>query len=857
VKHHAKASSAGSTTRQANDLGRIFRGAALIRGASSDADGSGAPSGGRLGRAVVVSALALVSLALFASQALAASAPSVDDTYATDVITKEGKLHAEVNPNEAATTYQFQYVDQAHYQPLALNPYAEGEVTPASPQSIGSGTEDVKVSREIEGLIPGTTYHYRVVAINSEGTTNGPDRAIRTFLPFSADSECANQGVRYGAATSLPDCRGYEMVSPVDKNNGDIKVLASGELSYPSSVIQSTPEGEKLAYNSYRAFGDALSNPMSSQYIAQRTGEGWQTHSINPPKTENFFFGAQFYQEYEAFSEDLCHAWIVPYSDPPLAPGALEGYADLYRHNDRLCGPENFEAMVTFTSPPPQGINARAFRGASADGSHAIFVSNVKLSPQGTEGTTQLYESTSPGAAPQLVCILPNGTPQTQSCSAGSSEGTDRRDSLTGAISEDGERVFWNDRIAFGAQGRLYVRIGGTETLDVSKAGEEAAGTTESFFWGASPDGSRAIYTTGSLGSEGASLFAFELEGEETEPIAEGVRGLVGMSKDARRIYFVSNKDLGGAAIEGEPNLYFYDADAGGGTTTFITTLDEADTCTQLSCEGPISTTRHEHTGRVTPDGLHVAFTSFAPLTGYDNRDITSGRRGEEAYVYDAETEELSCASCNPSGARDHQLEDTGEGGQFTLGILPGYETNLYATRSLSDDGNRLYFESISSLTPRDTNGTVDVYEWEAVGAGSCDEADPTFAPSANGCINLISSGKSTLNSEFVDASANGDDVFINTLSSFLPQDIGLRDIYDARVGGGFPISTKVAACEGEACQNAPEAPNDPTPGSSSYNGPGNVTEQPAASKKHKKKHHKRRHAHKRHRANNNRRASR
>jgi hypothetical protein len=865
VRRHAKASSAGSTKRQANGLGRFFRGAIATRGGSSDADGSGAPATGHPRKTLVAGALALVLLLLPASEALAASPPSVDDTYATDVITKEGKLHAEVNPNEAATTYQFQYVDQAHYQPLALNPYAEGEVAPALPQSIGAGTEDVKVSREIEGLASGTTYHYRVVATNSEGTTKGPDRTIRTFRPFSADSECANQGLRYGAAVDLPDCRAYEMVSPVEKGGGDIRALESAELSYPQSVIQATPEGEKLAYNSWRAFGDAQSNPSSSQYIAQRTGEGWQTHSINPPRTgEGFFFGAQLYPEYEGFSEDLCRGWMVPYSEPQLAPGGLAGYKNLYRYTDSLCGPESFETLIPLAAPPAaayKNIHSFLLQGISADGSHAILSSQAPLSPQGTVGATQLYESTSPGTALQLVCILPDGTPWTQGCRAGSGEGGVRRSSLVGAISDDGERIFWGDGSGgFTGDGKLYVRVGGTQTFNVSKGGEEATGiTNKSFFWGASPDGSRAIYTTGPLNATPpnptAGLFAFELEGEETEPIAEDVKGVVGMSKDATKIYFVSEKELVGGAIEGEPNLYFYDADVGGGTTTFIGTLDFEDT--NESIGSPVNTSPFQRSARVTPDGMHVAFTSFAPLTGYDNRDLSNGAPGREAYVYNAETEELVCASCNPSGARDLQIDPHAEGGQSFAPMIPGFETNLYATRAFSEDGSRLYFTTIAALTPRDTNGRTDVYEWEEAGRGTCTESDPSFAPSSDGCISLISSGKSTINSEFVDASADGNDVFINTLSSLLPQDIGLRDIYDAKVEGGFPLSTKVAACEGEACQNAPEAPTDPTPGSSSYNGPGNVSEAPATSKKHKKKHHKRRHAHKRHRANHNRRASR
>ncbi|HUC08378.1 MAG TPA: hypothetical protein VMR96_09830, partial [Solirubrobacterales bacterium] len=70
MKHHAKASSAGSTQRQASGLGRIFRGASATRGASSDADGSGASSR-KLGLATI--ALAACFLLIPVAQAAAAN----------------------------------------------------------------------------------------------------------------------------------------------------------------------------------------------------------------------------------------------------------------------------------------------------------------------------------------------------------------------------------------------------------------------------------------------------------------------------------------------------------------------------------------------------------------------------------------------------------------------------------------------------------------------------------------------------------------------------------------------------------------------------------------------------------------
>ena len=79
-------------------------------------------------------------------------------------------LNASVNPNESEATYQFEYGTTTAY----------GSLAPATPETIGSGTSSVEVSNEIEGLVPETTYHYRVVATNAEGTTEGPDRTFTT-----------------------------------------------------------------------------------------------------------------------------------------------------------------------------------------------------------------------------------------------------------------------------------------------------------------------------------------------------------------------------------------------------------------------------------------------------------------------------------------------------------------------------------------------------------------------------------------------------------------------------------------------------------------------------------------------------
>ncbi len=749
-------------------------------------------------------------------ETLQSAGPRLLDSWAEDVLLTEATLKAEIDPEGGATTYRFEYGTSAAY----------GSET--EELAVGSDSSVHTVIRFLEGLTPGTEYHYRVVATSAAGENVGPDREIRTFRPFSADTDCPNQANRYGAGASLPDCRAYELVSPLDKNGGDIEVLRSADSNWPARGTKSTPSGDKLTYSAYRAFAGALSVPWSSQYIAQRLPDsGWQTHAINPPQIKPLVFGAEaINMQYQAFTDDLCHGWLINHGEPPLSPAGLAGIQNVYRRNDRLCGPEGFEAVAPVTAPPgPPGLN---FQGASADGSHAIFSAGKKLASEGTEGVFQLYESVAPEALPRFVCILPNEEPWNGPCGAGSGENNvsygPTRPSLTGAISEDGERIFWTTEPGFYslAEGSLYVRIGGSETVPVSQVGEEEAGTSGSWFQGAAQDGSRAVYTTdqGGGGPNNHVLFAFDVDTEATEHIANGVYGVAGISEDARQVYFVSKETLPGSgqnsegdeAVPNQPNLYLYDAD-GGGTFAFIGTLASQDAGLQ---DGPIAREPKERTSRVTPDGRYVAFTSFASLTGYDNEGGSSGFLNPLAYVYDAAKDELVCASCIPSGAR-------GEGEPFreVVGqvIIRQLENAMFPLRLLVD--GRLFFQSVNALTPRDSNGKIDVYQWEQEGVGGCAATDSTYAPGADGCISLISSGTSAFDSEFAEASANGDDVFFYTTSSLAAQDYGLRDIYDARVGGGFPLPPEAPECVGDACQGIPPAPNDPTPASAGFRGAG------------------------------------
>ena len=289
-------------------------------------------------------------------------------------------------------------------------------------------------------------------------------------------------------------------------------------------------------------------------------------------------------------------------------------------------------------------------------------------------------------------------------------------------------------------------------------------------------------------------------------------------------------------------NLYEWQQNGTEPSTTFIAKLstfaqlefnDEFDWVDQL--ERHRSAGWIESSSRLTPDGGTLLFASRLPLTGYDNANAshTCFPRAvacEELFRYHtgkAGEPSLTCVSCNPAGSAavsDALL--TGEGGGVSE------ENDPVLSRNLSEDGGRVFFQSEEALLPSDTNHTTDVYEWEADGEGSCqtDTQD-------DGCVYLISSGSSTEQSYFGDASANGDDVFFFTRQALTASDSDNNvDVYDARVDGQEPPPCNPAEeecekkteppCEtAEECKPPPsEPPAKPYPATAAFTGPGNLT---------------------------------
>jgi hypothetical protein len=99
-----------------------------------------------------------------------AQVPAVVTGSASSITSTSATLNGTVNPEGAATTYQFQFGTSTSY----------GSVTPASPASAGSGSSAIGKSAGLSGLSASTTYDYRLVATNATGTTDGGNRTFTT-----------------------------------------------------------------------------------------------------------------------------------------------------------------------------------------------------------------------------------------------------------------------------------------------------------------------------------------------------------------------------------------------------------------------------------------------------------------------------------------------------------------------------------------------------------------------------------------------------------------------------------------------------------------------------------------------------
>ena len=110
-------------------------------------------------------------------------------------------------------------------------------------------------------------------------------------------------------------------------------------------------------------------------------------------------------------------------------------------------------------------------------------------------------------------------------------------------------------------------------------------------------------------------------------------------------------------------------------------------------------------------DGQTLLFRSREKLTGYENEGVA------ELYRYSAQSETLDCVSCPPSGEATEKGPSLASFG-FPGSVAPPFEgVNAVASRNLSADGNRVFFETAEALVPGDENGRESAKTCPAIGS--------------------------------------------------------------------------------------------------------------------------------------------
>jgi choice-of-anchor A domain-containing protein len=640
---------------------------------------------------------------------------------------------------------------------------------------------------------------------------------VAASLPaVAAAGSCSNEEIRAEQGSQwLPDCRAFELVTPEVK--GDISLaLAAGD---PYGF----PDGEHVSYVSTIPIpGAGNGGPVNN--LSKRTASGWENATLSPPTGEgeavtvfSEVLGAFNVLAFTAFTGDFSAGFV----DTPFDADIEDQDRSIDAYRVSTATGASTLASRPDTGPMTEGmersmpeLSGAFIAGVSQDGSHVLFDTLSQLpvapgTPAESHSGNMLYDRTA--GHTYAVGVLPDGTIP-PSCSVELGNGTPNNLAeialSSGAISPDGSNVIFTTKSSFlgacAAPG-VYLRRNNATTVQLS------GGT----YLGRSADGSRVFTANGSTSKPASGIHVYDVPtGQETTINSEG--WLVAMSSDGSLVYYL---------IGAGPNagLYLWNngsttliPGAGSGFGDGVVTVGEQ----PLSPDWAVAT----------PDGSKLLFLDRANLT---NRDVTSapcvshnenyGLSGNtsgfpencpEAYVYDANTEAITCVSCNPSETPPLGITHLMGLEQKNAALPP------YSPGEISADGSRVFFETEDALVPQDTNGRPDVYEWES------------------GRVQLISSGQGIFGSSFSGASADGHDVFITTIDHLAPQDIeNSTQIYDARIGGGFQYRPFIPGCDSGQCQGPQTpAPAFEAPASATFVGLGNPVQAVAPSVKAKPK---------------------
>jgi len=317
--------------------------------------------------------------------------------------------------------------------------------------------------------------------------------------------------------------------------------------------------------------------------------------------------------------------------------------------------------------------------------------------------------------------------------------------------------------------------------LDASANGERVFFMTGASLTNDAPeDGHQKIYMYDTTKPAGSNLTFLTPDNEQADGTGSA-QAMLGASADGHYAFLIVNGQL----VSGQPSpptgvgIYLWHD----GTLSYVGPATDGEFQQELwtGGKGPGFLPRQ---ARVTPDGRFLLFPaeSGVGLTGYDQGVCDAGHGCRELYLYSADSGRVVCVSCNPSGAAATVAAT--DQVRFLNGAS---QTSVHQNEAITDDGSRVFFTTAEALVPEDVNGKSDAYEYDV----------------ATGTLHLLSTGTSTDDSWFMDASSNGDDAFIVTSQVLVGWDRDQAyDLYDARVNGGWSEpSPAPVPCVEEACR--------------------------------------------------------
>ena len=508
----------------------------------------------------------------------------------------------------------------------------------------------------------------------------------------------------------------------------------------PKNSTLAEAAGNGIVYQVRHAYDspETESSPDAARYASVRSPEGWELRQMDVPQAVSKSPVAPMFNASLAISADFSHALVG--SDLKLAPGGVDGTGNLYRR-DLATGA--LELVATGLSKEDTQVQTAlsSFNGGTPDFSRIVFRSINQLTPLAGPFPDQIYEwSVDEGL--RVISTLPGGSPPSAPSRGVVGGNWPARNSTSADVS----------RVYFTQGGELYVHEAG-ETVQVSPPGGNGA-----TFLDATPDGRFVAYMDGGP-PFGGRLYRYDRDTDTTVFVApiQQLENFWGMSDDGSSIFT-------------------------GDTSGDLHAWHEGALQSMATIEGNANVLLQGLAA--SPNGRYFVF-AIDNLAGekYDNTNVAQcGGRCREIQVYDVQDETLTCASCPADGRPP--------AGQAELSAGEA-EFNGYGPPFVNDKG-QVFFDTPTALVAGDINGRRDVYEYE------------------DGEARLISPGTGEFDATLADVSANGDNVFFLTGEGLVGQDQDRRpDIYDARVGGGIASQSpeRVAVCGGADCRAPVAAP--------------------------------------------------